>query len=794
VKSPLQTTQKTGRGKGRFATEGGIPVLTMVILCGGLLAPGMLAVPSDCTSADYHPDRVQIPAPPPTGGLILLSPMEGTLFPRDMSPPRFWWRDEREEGRGWVIELEFADHQESLVHHASVPEWTPSKEDWERIKGWSLEKPVKFRLRRQGRTDPSFETGCACVSFRTSRDAVEASIFYREIGLPMVESARSPSQIRWRIGTVDSMPSPRVVMQDLPVCANCHSFSRDAGILGLDIDHRSKGTYALACISPEMRLTEEDMIDWEDFAPGTKSFGLLSQVSPDGRFAVSTVRDVSVFVQRRELAFSQLFFPVQGILAFYDRDKRVFQALSGADDPEYVQTNPVWSPDGREVVFARSRAFQFPPDVPSEKRAAHLEHHFGRECAPFQYDLYRLPFNGGRGGRLEPVMGASANGRSNFFPKYSPDGKWIVFCQAGNYMMLQPDSELYIIPARGGTARRLAANTSRMNSWHSWSPNSKWLVFSSKAQSDMTQLFLTHVDEQGNSSPPVLLERFHEPGYAANIPEFLPASPFPLPHIEASFAPELRRIAAGHDRFKQGDISGVIDEYRKAVALAPGNPEARQSLGLLQYYFQADREEALAHMIEAVRLAPNNPYLHHDLGMMQLHQGNLDLAVSHLLKAVNLWQASLDPASEYSPNSAQYQQGLMLSPRHRRNRLLNPEPEMAFHLGLALFLKGEFKASARHFRNATFADGAPNHDATFRYLLALALASEGELKEAGDHYRLATTTKPSLNNSLQLSDLLGSQCALADRFLDLVRMAREKLLGNREFRKAEFNEALLMKS
>ena len=47
---------------------------------------------------------------------------------------------------------------------------------------------------------------------------------------------------------------------------------------------------------------------------------------------------------------------------------------------------------------------------------------------------------------------------SNFFPKYSPDGKWIVFCKAKSYMLLQPDSELYIIPAEGG-ARDACATT-----------------------------------------------------------------------------------------------------------------------------------------------------------------------------------------------------------------------------------------------------------------------------------------------------------------------------------------------
>jgi hypothetical protein len=46
-------------------------------------------------------------------------------------------------------------------------------------------------------------------------------------------------------------------------------------------------------------------------------------------------------------------------------------------------------------------------------------------------------------------------------------------------------------------------------------------VFSSKVNGPYTQLFLTHIDKNGNDSPPVLLERFTSPDRAANIPEFV---------------------------------------------------------------------------------------------------------------------------------------------------------------------------------------------------------------------------------------------------------------------------------
>ena len=74
-----------------------------------------------------------------------------------------------------------------------------------------------------------------------------------------------------------------------------------------------------------------------------------------------------------------------------------------------------------------------------------------------------------------------------------------------------------------------------MNSWHSWSSNGRWLVFSSKANTAYTQLFLTHIDENGESTPPVVLDRFTGSDRAANIPEFVPLPANAIARIKEQF-------------------------------------------------------------------------------------------------------------------------------------------------------------------------------------------------------------------------------------------------------------------
>ena len=149
------------------------------------------------------------------------------------------------------------------------------------------------------------------------------SIFYREVPLPFITAVQDPSRIRWRFGSIDSEDRPPVVLEDLPVCGNCHSFSNDGSVLGLDVDYgNDKGAYAILPVSEQMVLNDEKIITWNDYRKndGEATFGLLSKVSPDGRYVISTVKDRAVFVATPDIWYSQLFFPIKGILVVYDTE------------------------------------------------------------------------------------------------------------------------------------------------------------------------------------------------------------------------------------------------------------------------------------------------------------------------------------------------------------------------------------------------------------------------------------------------------------------------------------------
>jgi len=206
---------------------------------------------------------------------------------------------------------------------------------------------------------------------------------------------------------------------------------------------------------------------------------------------------------------TQEFYVRIADIVIVDTETGEVRPLSGASKPEYMETFPAWSADGKTIVFSRATEYD---DLP----------------ATVQYDLYQVPYNDGKGGEPSPVPGASHNGRSNFAARLSPDGKWLVFNQADNGSLVEPTADLWIVSTKeGAQPRELECNTKyATDSHHCWSSNSRWLLFTSKRHDGVfTRIYLTEIDEEGHASPPVELPTSGDTMMCYNVPEFFQSRP-----------------------------------------------------------------------------------------------------------------------------------------------------------------------------------------------------------------------------------------------------------------------------
>jgi Flp pilus assembly protein TadD len=715
--------------------------------------------------------------------LVIDMPAKGTIYPPEIAAPQFAWRDGNSASKVWRIEIEFTGHghpvrawsngekmlvgeldtqlqgyveptltAEELVMHT----WWPDEKTWEEIKKRSVEGPATVTISGFASREDSKPLSSARSTLQTSKDLVGAPIFYRDVPLipPPPESEQRGvikplpdsvlPKIRWELRYINETKN-RLMMTNLPTCGNCHSFSRDGKVMGIDVDGpaNDKGLYALVPLKKVSTISNEYLVRWSAFSEtrSQKRFGFMSQVSPDGKYVVNSI-DVPYAHGVRVLdrlyngfyayyGFGQVFYQTRGVLAWYSKETGKLQPLPGADDPNYVQTAAFWSPDGKYLVFSRATARDpYPPGAP---RATYAN---DPNETQIQYDLYRIPFNDGKGGVPERIVGASENGMSNNFPKVSPDGKWIVFVRCKNGLLMRPDSKLYIVPFAGGEARPLESNLPVMNSWHSWSPNGRWLVFSSKSPSFYTRLYLTHIDEEGHASPPVVVENATAANRAVNIPEFLNIGPDQLDRIETPVIDFYREFDAAEQLQEEHKYAEAIPAWQVAAAKDPTDARPLNNMGVA-----LDATGRTAEAVEAyeksLAINPDSSQTQNNLGSVLAESGRTEEALQHIRRAVeldadngsahvNLGHILLQVGGHGDEAVAELKKGIELSPR---------SPDGYNVYGVYLAREGRLEEAIVQMQKAV--ELSP-HSAEFRYNLGRALAAAGRFPEALPNFEAAT--------------------------------------------------------
>jgi len=149
-----------------------------------------------------------------------------------------------------------------------------------------------------------------------------------------------------------------------------------------------------------------------------------------------------------------------------------------------VSLDPAWSPDGKKLAFASSRALDGTNAVN------------GFSCSPQQTQLVCPVFNiwvmNADGSGATPLTKFSTLGADSIFPIWSPDGSRLVFISGGQ--------NIWVINADGSGAAPLTANGAAFDP--AWSPDGTKLAFDSPTGSfQMFNIWVMNAD--GSNATPL---------------------------------------------------------------------------------------------------------------------------------------------------------------------------------------------------------------------------------------------------------------------------------------------------
>lgn len=236
---------------------------------------------------------------------------------------------------------------------------------------------------------------------------------------------------------------------------------------------------------------------------------------PDGRYVVfstnTTRQEFHVVKDERIEVFDH-----ESDLQVYDTEKHELILSPLTTSPDYNETFPAFSADGKKIYFCSTVKREYP-----------------RDTKIVRYNLYSIDFDaksGTYGDSVSTIINAEADSMSISIPKPSYDGKYLMYTLAnyGTFPIWHKEADLWLLNLQTGERRPITeVNTNDTESYHNWNVNSHWFVFSSRRDDGLyTRLYLSSIDDNGKATKPFMLPQrnpykyYERLMYSYNVPDF----------------------------------------------------------------------------------------------------------------------------------------------------------------------------------------------------------------------------------------------------------------------------------
>lgn len=363
----------------------------------------------------------------PVGGPTVVYPLAGSMHPTNLLDMTVMWR--RGGADKDVYRLRFANERGrfDLFVPCAVAEciYPVPEEVWRQIAGTNRDRDVQLTITSAGAALGTLAVS-APVTLRFSPGRVEGGLYYWSTSLR--------GMYRLALGQKKAVPYISDPANQFS-CHGCHVVSRNGKrIAWTDMTPSRSGSVSL----PNSVLASASTDAPQIRVGGRGIASATMALDPEGtKVLVSDAQGGVILRDATTAAMISRFDP----------------AVFGAGKATYF---PEWSPDGKNIAFSVGRGIAASGT--------------GRGFNLAEAEIAIVPFDNGAFG-LPRLLVPRDGKEAHYYPTWSPDGRWIVFCSApanpaGTYD--NPQARLRLIAASGGPIYELGRATQGLGNAASW--------------------------------------------------------------------------------------------------------------------------------------------------------------------------------------------------------------------------------------------------------------------------------------------------------------------------------------